>query len=92
MPIITFTCRDMRDYSSERFDLEFSKINWDHFYLLQDPNHLWDYLYDMYLSVIITTAPIIEIKWGYLFSESIFPSVQLVYCSLKKEGHNMLLF
>lgn len=58
----TFSCRNMKYYSRDLLNQNLREINWDKFYLMQDPNLMWAFMYNSYLAAAEATAPTCTLK------------------------------
>ena len=59
---IDFIGRSYRNYDKEVFQENLINANWDPFYDNDDPNWLWDYMYDIILGKIDTMCPMKSFK------------------------------
>lgn len=61
-PKISFSCRTMKGYSIDKLHEILEDISWNDFFLLQDVNESWNYIYVSYLKALDKIAPIIQVK------------------------------
>lgn len=60
--LVTFVCRNMRNYSLDNLSTYFDQLNWDLYFTLADPEFIWYELYTTYINGLDLLAPNVDMK------------------------------